>query len=200
MSRIGTNWRWLALSLVVIAGGVLVGAVVAAQFRSGPTQQQLNAIASDPLVMVEDLPATAGLPARGVFVQPSAGGLFCLWDAASAVSRDRRGGCNRADDPLGGRKIMIGFAYDGGPDVATVTDARLIGLTRPEVAGVQVVMSDGTRRMVQLHRTPKSVGDFQAFGVRFGRGELRRGVTPTAVVALDGAGSEIDRQATGFTH
>jgi hypothetical protein len=37
-----------------------------------------------------------------------------------------------------------------------------------------------------------------AFGHRFSRGELRRGVTPVAVVAFDQNGNEIDRQETGF--
>jgi hypothetical protein len=35
-------------------------------------------------------------------------------------------------------------------------------------------------------------------GFRFKRADLRRGVTPTAVVVLDAAGNERDRQATGF--
>jgi hypothetical protein len=60
-------------------------------------------------------------------------------------------------------------------------------------------MSDGTRREMRLWKARVGDDDFQAFGYRFKKADLRRGVAPTAVVALDAGGREIDRQPTGFT-
>jgi hypothetical protein len=94
--------------------------------------------------------------------------------------------------------MMVSFAYEGGPAVQDVKDARLIGLTSLDAVTVQVLMSDGTRRNVTLRGASVGAGEFRAFGYRFNMGQIRRAVTPTAVVALNGAGREIDRQATGF--
>ena len=182
-----------------LAVGVLAGGVLAAQWHAAVSPDELGAALSDAhVVRIADIPADSGYLARGVFAQKTSGGLFCLWDAPSASAAERQGGCNPSDDPLGGRMMFVSFAYDGGPAVGSVRDARLIGLTAAAVASVEVVMSDGTRRTVELHKTPSSIGNYLAFGLRFGRGGLRRGTSPTAVVAFDGAGSEIDRQVTGF--
>jgi hypothetical protein len=79
-----------------------------------------------------------------------------------------------------------------------VVDARLIGIASEAVARVHVVMSDGTQRTMPLHAAPVGGGSYKAFGYRFKRDDLQRGVVPTAVSAVDGGGMEIDRQATGF--
>lgn len=195
-----TSRRWIVLIVgALLVGGALAGAVVGAQFREVLSPEELDAaLRKDALIRVADISADRGLPGRGVFAQPTSNGLLCLWDAPSATALARQGGCNPADDPFGGRQMTFSFAYEGGPAIDNVTDARLVGLTSSQVSAVEVIMSDGSRRKVALHKTPKAVGEFHAFGHRFGRGEIRRGVTPTAVVALNEAGTEIDRQATGF--
>jgi hypothetical protein len=182
---------------VLLVGGTLTGGVVAAQHREVLSPEELDAsLQNEPLVRVADITADRGLPARGVFIQQSEAGLLCLWDAPSATSPARQGGCNPADDPLGGKKVMASFAYEGGPVVGDVKDARLIGLAAPDASAVEVIMSDGTHRKLKLHKA--SAAALLAFGHRFNRGEIRRGVTPTAVVASNDAGVEIGRQATGF--
>jgi hypothetical protein len=150
------------------------------------------------MIRLDDIAAGNGLPARGVFAQITSIGQFCLWDAPSSSSKAKGGGCNPVDDPLGGHPLSASFAYDGGPAPADVKDARLIGLVASNVARVEVVMGDGSRLKLMLRHVPEPVGDFFVFAHRFGRGQLAHGVTPTAVVALDADGNEIDRQATGF--
>jgi hypothetical protein len=184
-----------ALVLLGTAGGVIASAV------TGPgadIEALESATRTAPMVRLADVEAGNGKAARGVFSQVTSTGHFCLWDAPSASSPQRMGGCNPADDPLGGHPLSASFAYDGGPDPASVTDARLIGLVADEASFVHVVMSDGSRIELGLRRVPRSTGDFRVFAHRFGRGQIRHGVTPTAVVALDADGNELDRQATGF--
>lgn len=197
MSRRRIRAAGLGVVAAIVAGG-LAGAVVAAQRDPQDPQEFATAIRDALSVKVADIPSAGGLRERGLFVQKTSSGLFCLWDAASASSLDQKGGCNSAENPLGGRPIFVSFAYEGGPAVSDVTDARLVGLTAAEVATVHVLMSDGSRRTMTLRKVPDSIGDFRAFGHRFGRGELRRGAAPVAVVALDASGTEIDRQPTGF--
>ena len=48
------------------------------------------------------------------------------------------------EDPLGGSELSASLAYEGGPAVEDVQDARLIGLASWDVATVQLLMSDGT--------------------------------------------------------
>jgi hypothetical protein len=191
--------RWTLVVVGLFLSGAFAGSVVAAQqiWFSGP-DQIAAALDRGALVKVADISALNGLAGRGVYVQQTPNGLTCLWDAPSFDAREKQGGCNSADDPLAGSKMMISFAYEGGPALETVSDARLIGLISDQVGSVQVVMSDGTRRRVPVHRTPRTVGEFQAFGARFGRAEIRRGLTPVAVIALDRTGAVIDRQETGF--
>lgn len=190
--------RMAAVVTTILVGGVSAGVVVAGQVRGQETQERLRAaIEHDPLVEVANIPASAGQAAHGVFAQATSAGFLCLWDAPSATSRQRMGGCNPADDPLGGRSLSASLAYDGGPGAARVTDARLIGIVAANVASVQVLLKDGNERAITLHRIPRSIGDFRAFGYRFKPSDIRNG-GPTAVVALDADGKELDRQATGF--
>jgi hypothetical protein len=183
---------------LLLGGAVLAGGVVAAQFRELASPEELDAAFRDaPMVKVADIPAGHGLSGRGVFLQSTSTGLLCLWDASSAAAVARQGGCNPQDDPLGGRKLFISFAYDGGPASTSVTDARLIGLVSADVSAVEVAMSDGTRRKIALRKSSVATHDYGAFGHRISSSDLKRGVTPTAVVAFNEAGQEIDRQATG---
>jgi hypothetical protein len=156
------------------------------------------ALLNDPLVKVADIPAASGHPSRGVFVQETSVGYVCVWDAPNATSQARRGGCNRDDAPLGGKALSANLTYDGGPSISAITDAVLFGLTAADVEGLEILMSDGTTRTVQLRGASVGGKAFRAFGYRLKQSDLRDGVGPVAAVALDGKGAEIDRQPTGF--
>jgi hypothetical protein len=199
MRTLTRSRRWIAFLGVLAVGGILAGGVIAAQLGPPPEIANLQAaIEEDPLVRVGDIPPGGNARARGVFVQLTSTGHLCLWDAPSATSRERGGGCNAADDPLGGSELSASLGYDGGPAVSDVRDARLIGLASEKVFEVQVLMSDGTRRPVPLRKATIGGVSYRVFGYRITPSDLRRGLGPTAVVAIDGAGAEIARQATGF--
>jgi hypothetical protein len=188
--------RVLIVGIGVVVAVTLAGRVVAGQFDDG--RDLAEAIGKDPLVRVADIAPGDESPGRGVFVQLTRTGHLCVWEAPSATSRERGGGCNPADDPLGGRALSVTFSYDGGPAVADVTSATLFGLAAPEVVRASVLMSDGTRREIRLKSIEVADDEFRVFGLRFKKADLRRNVTPIAVVALDAVGKELDRQATGF--
>lgn len=193
--------RWLSLAVVVVAAAIFAGGVVGAQFDAFPSGDFEASLRDDALIRVAEIKAQEGLPARSVFVQPTTSGYLCLWDAASATAQSRQGGCNRADDPLAGRKLTISLAYDGGPAVGDVKDARLIGLASFEVASVQVLMTDGTRRTIPMRRevaVASEAGRYRAFGYRFPSSDFRRGLGPTVVVGLSRDGTEVDRLTTGY--
>ncbi len=191
--------RWITLAIGLLAAAIFAGGVIAAQFRDATNIDGLEAsFRDDPLVKVADIAAEPGLSSRGVFVQSTSAGFLCLWDAPSAGALNRQGGCNSSDDPLGGKKMFVSLAYEGGPAMSDVKDARLIGLTASDVANVQLLMTDGTRRELRLKKASVGSADYGALGYRLRKVDLRRGVGPTAVIALNDAGEEIDRQATGF--
>lgn len=194
--------RWMVLGLGVVAGGILAGAVVAAQFAGLDEQERLMAAsAEEPAIRVADIEPAPGLPARGVFVQPTSTGHLCLWDVPVATPRARQGGCNRSDDPLAGRKMFISLSYEGGPAAEHVSDARLIGLVARDVVSVRVLMISGAVRNVPMNRAvavSSEAGSLRAFGYRFTAADVRRHLGPTAVLALDASGRELERQTTGF--
>jgi hypothetical protein len=201
MPRARVARKWILLVTGVVAGGILASAVVAARFAGGEHENLMAASAEEPVVRVAEFEPSAGLPARGVFVQSTSTGHLCLWDAPVASPRARQGGCNRSDDPLGGRKMFISLSYEGGPAAEQVSDARLIGLVGREVASVQVLMTNGSVRTVPLKRAvavSSAAGSFRAFGYRFTAADLKRHLGPTAVLALDASGRELERQTTGF--
>jgi hypothetical protein len=94
--------------------------------------------------------------------------------------------------------MTVSLAYDGGPAIEGVRDARIIGLADTAVAGIRIEMSDGSARSVKLKRAKVVSDEYQAFGYRFRKVDLRKGIGPVAVVALDPGGNEIDRQTTGI--
>jgi hypothetical protein len=188
--------RWTAVGLGVVLACVLAGAVVASRMDDG--SDLAAAIDQDPLIRVADVPAAEGSPGKGVYVQMTRTGHFCVWEAPSATSRERGGGCNTADDPLNGRPLSFTLSYDGGPAVADVKSASLFGLVDSDVAQAMVLMSDGTQRAIRLQEANVPGTEFRAFGFRFKKGDLRRGISPTAVIAIDANGAELDRQATGI--
>lgn len=191
--------RALLLGIAALAAIVAVGSVIAAGREAPPDLEALEAaVERDTMTRAAEIPAADRLAARGVYLQLTSTGHFCLWDAPSAGSRERQGGCNPASDPLAGRPLSISFAYDGGPSARTVTDARLVGVATTDVAHVLVELSDGMRRRVALRGARIGGTDYRAFGHRLRRSDLREGVGPVAVLAVDHDGREIDRQATGF--
>jgi hypothetical protein len=188
--------RWAAVGLGLLAAGVVTSAVVAARFDDG--SDLATAIEEAPLTRVADIPAGDGARALGVFVQLTKTGHLCVWGAPSATSRERGGGCNAVDDPLNGEAISATLSYDGGPGHGRVSAATVFGLAAPEVASVRILMTDGTERVVRLRQARIGSDDLKAFGYRFSRADLRRGLGPTALVALDSEGVEVGQQPTGF--
>jgi hypothetical protein len=188
--------RVAAVGFAVALAGLLAGAVIASRNDDG--SDLAAAIEEAPLVRVADITAEDGSPGRGVFVQTTRTGHICVWEAPTATSRQRGGGCNTADDPLNGESISFTLSYDGGPAIADVRAATLFGLASAEVVRASVLMSDGTEREIRLRKANVSGVDFLAFGYRIKRADLRKGVGPTAVIARDASGAELARQLTGI--
>ena len=157
-----------------------------------------DALATGEVTRIADIAAADGLPGRGAFAQVTDSGQFCLFDAPSATSLQRGGGCNPSDDPLGGSAISASLAYEGGPAIEAVRDARLIGLAAGDVVRISVLMSDGSSREMKLKKAKVGADEFVAFGYRFKKTDLRRGIGPTAIVAFDAGGVELGRQPTGI--
>ena len=195
--RIARTLRpWLAVGIGVVLAGALAASVVA--YRADDGSDLIAAIDQDTLVRVADIAAAEGSPGKGVYVQLTRTGHLCVWEAPSATSRERGGGCNTSDDPLNGRSLSFTLSYDGGPAIADVKGATLFGLTSREVAQASVLMSDGSAREIRLRDVEVAGDDYRAFGFRFKKADLRKGIGPAAVVAIDETGTEIDRQSTGI--
>jgi len=192
--------RMAVVLALALAGSLLVGSVVAAQRGGSPPDAAKveAAIAAAPMTRVADVAGGEGFARRGVFIQELDTGDLCVWDAASASSPDRQGGCNSIDEPLGGAAVSANLAYDGGPAIESVRDARLSGLANSSAASVVVLMSDGSERALLLKPVRLAAGDFLAFGYRFKKSDLRSGVGPIAVIARAAGGKELGRQPTGI--
>jgi hypothetical protein len=188
--------RWTSLGCAMVLAGALAGAVVAARIDDG--RELIAAIDEAPLTRVADIEASDGAPARGVFVQLTKTGHLCVWEAPSATSRERGGGCNSIDDPLNGSALSATLSYDGGPAISDVRSASIFGLAAVDVSRARVLMRDGTFREIKLKKTKVGSDEFQAFGYRFKKADLKKGIGPSAIVAHDGGGSEIGRQPTGI--
>ncbi|HEX4745740.1 MAG TPA: hypothetical protein VFU99_02560 [Gaiellaceae bacterium] len=67
-----------------------------------------------------------------------------------------------------------------------------------QAASVRVLLSDGSWRAVKTKKARVGSHEFQAFGYRMRKSDLKRGLSPTAIVAFDVDGAEIDRQTTGI--
>src|SRR5262245_60112208 len=186
-------------ALVAVAASVLVAGVVGAGFDWSRSSDELDAaLAEGQPRQIAEIAASDGMPARGVFVQLTSTGHFCLSDAPIEHPSMGGGGCNPADDPLGGQHLSVSLAYDGGPALAAVRDARLIGLATDSATSLRVLMTDGSWRTVKLKKASVGADSFKAFGYRFKRSDLKNGIGPNAVVAYDASGVEIGRQATAI--
>jgi hypothetical protein len=194
------NSQWYAVAVAaIVAAGVLASGVIAGRIAWTDDAVRLDAALADaPAVTLVEIPSADGLPARGVFAQVTSTGQLCLTDAPLDSPLMGGGGCNPADDPLGERAFSASLAYDGGPEIQAVKDARLIGLASSDVASMRVLMSDGSSRQIRLKKTKVGTNEFQAFGFRFKKSDLKKSIGPTAVVAFDADGGEIDRQVTGI--
>jgi hypothetical protein len=183
----------------IVAAGVLAGSVIAGRVGWTDDPTRLDAALSEaPAATLVEIPSADGLPARGVVAQVTSTGHLCLSDAPLSAPLMGGGGCNPADDPLGDRAFSASLAYDGGPAIQDVKDARLIGVTSSQVESLRVLMSDGSSRQVKLKSAKVAGNELNAFGYRFKRADLKKGIGPTAVVAFDTDGVQIDRQATGI--
>ncbi len=186
-------------ALAVVLAGVAVSAVVAGRVAMVDEAARLDhELAEATANKLADIPSSDGLPARALYAQVTASGLLCLTDAPIESPTMGGGGCNPVDDPLGGSAISASLAYDGGPAVSDVRDGRISGLAVAETAALRVLMSDGTFRAVKLKKAKVGSDEFQAFGYRFRKADLKKGIGPVAIVAYDGDGNEIGRQPTGI--
>ena len=191
--------RMVVLLALALAGSLLVGSVAAQRGGNATDAAKIEAaIAAARMTRVADVAGGEGFARRGVFIQELDTGDLCVWDAASASSSDRQGGCNSIDEPLGGSAVSANLAYEGGPAIESVRDARLSGLASSSAASVVVLMSDGSERTLSLKPVHLDAGDFTAFGYRFKKSDLRSGVGPIAVIARAAGGKELGRQPTGI--
>lgn len=188
----------IGVGLIVLAGAAVGGVVAGGIDWSGNAERLDVALVEAEPTQVAEIGAADGLPARGVFAQITSTGHFCLSDAPVGSPLMGGGGCNAADDPLGEKVVSVSLAYDGGPAVETVRDARLIGLASERASSVRVLMSDDTWRAVKLKKAKIAADEFQAFGYRFKKSDLKKGIGPVAIVAFDANGAEIHRQPTGI--
>jgi hypothetical protein len=186
----------MVLGLAIAVAGALASAVVASQMDDG--SRLVAAIEDAPMTHVADIEAADGAAKRGVYLQVTDTGHLCVWEAPSATSRQRGGGCNTLDDPLNGEALSVTLSYDGGPALSDVKSASLFGLTAADVAQARVLMTDGSTREIQLRPARVAAGDFNAFGFRLRRADLRKGLGPVAVLALAADGTEVGRAPTGF--
>ena len=98
--------RAVIVVATVVTAGVVVGGVIAGRIEWADRGARLDAaLVEAESIQLVDIPAADGLPARGVFAQVTSTGHFCLSDAPLASPRMGGGGCNPADDPLGGSSI-----------------------------------------------------------------------------------------------
>jgi hypothetical protein len=198
MSRTNSRRGALVVAVVVVSSAVLATGVVAGHFQSVDPSAFHQALATAEITQVAEVQTDDGSPGHGVFAQLTQAGHLCVFEAPSATSRAHGGACNSVDDPLNGSALSATLSYDGGPAIGDVTSATLFGLTTPGVVRARVLMSDGSSREVKLRKAKVGSDEFQAFGYRFKKGDLKRGIGPTAIVALDANGVELARQPTGI--
>jgi hypothetical protein len=198
-----TKTRALLASGLAVVAALAVTGVAAGVFRHPGTESAAPAIGTkaSKRMTVATFDPVQGAADRMVVIERTPDGYLCLWDSPDAAADNGLGGCNPADDPLGGRKLFASLTYDGGPSIASVHDARISGLAAEDVEQVLVTMNDGSTRRVHLAKpSTRAVagGDYRSFAYRVHENDLRRGVTPVAVVAIDAGGAEVDRQTTGI--
>ena len=190
-----------ALAIAALAGGAVIA--VAATRGGQPRAFDRPQTAADALPdsairflhpgesrRVAEFTTSSG-GAGAVFVNRSAdNSQVCVWDT-DVASGEQSGGCNPAADAFAGHAFTTSLAYDGGPDVTAVRDARIVGLVTDAVATVEVTYSNGTTRRALITKDRAFVHVVPPL-------LLHKGVGPVAVVARDKTGAVIDRQVTGI--
>lgn len=203
MNSVLAHRRVAVVALTVAVGVVVTVVAVAATRGSQPRAFDRPQKAADALPAaairflhpgesrrVAEFTTSAGA-ARAVFVNRSSdNSQICVWDTDVATG-EQSGGCNPATDAFAGHALTMSLAYDGGPALTAVRDARIVGLVADAVASVEVAYSDGTARRTLITKD-------RAFAAVVPTWLLRKGVGPVAVIARDKAGAVLDRQATGI--
>jgi hypothetical protein len=190
--------RIVAVVATCVAIGTASGIGATAIFGSSHARSGISpaavqaALADGKKVEVARYPSAPGLEDRSLFLA-QADGFICLWDAVDAA-HEGGGGCNFANDPFGGKKMMFSLGWDGGPSLSSVSNGRLGGLVAPDVDRVYLELSDGSRRPIRL----TNASPYRAFAYRISKADARPESQPVAVVAVDASGRQIDRQPTGF--
>ena len=194
--------------VIIVAGavtiaGLALGGIASGLHRAAGTPSAAPDIRERPgtVEQVAQFTSENGRPGRQVVLQRTDDGYVCLWDTPDGTAEHGLGGCNPVTDPLGGGKLLVSLAYDGGPALSTVHDARLSGLAAPDVTAARVVMTDGTTRSIALSRgsTRALAGkDYRAFAYRVRQSDLGKGIAPVSVLVLDAGGRVVDRQVTGI--
>ena len=115
---------------------------------------------------------------------------ICVWDT-DVTSGAQSGGCNPTANFFAGHAFTLSLAYDGGPAITTVRDARIVGVVTDAVATLEVVYADGTEKQIGLTRD-------RGFAYTVPNGLLHRGVGPVALVARSASGAVLDKQVTGI--
>jgi hypothetical protein len=126
-----------------------------------------------------------------VFLGKNAAGQICLYDT-TLDGMESGGGCNAGDDFFAGRSFFVSLSYSGGPTVQSVTAARLVGVATEDVERLMVIDSAGRATRVSLTAD-------RGFAYVVPPARLKSGIEPREVIAYDGGGQELDRQATGIS-
>jgi hypothetical protein len=189
----------LVVTAVVVGALAGLGVVTATASSDSPGLAAAEGLQRNGLgTRVATFPGASGTAERAVYLAQLPDGRTCLMDG-DLDGRTAGGGCSRsAADPLGGRPFSVSFMFDGGPDASSVTDARLAGLVASNVAKLAAVMSDGSTRPLALSERGVASTSYRVFAFRVSQADLRKGVTPTVVVAYDRLGAELGRQSTGL--
>ncbi len=195
--------RTFVVAGAVCIAGLALGGIASGLHRAAGTPSATPDIQGNAgtLEQVAAFAPEGGRAARQLVLQRTPDGYLCVWDSPDGTADHGVGGCNPAADPLAGHKLFVSLAYDGGPAVTAVRDARLSGLAAADVASARVLMTDGSTRPILLSpRSTRAVAgkDYRPFAYRVRRDDLDRGIGPVAVLVLDARGSVIDRQVTGI--
>jgi hypothetical protein len=194
----------LVVSVLALAAAATAGAIAIAATRSEqPTAVSPPGSAADPRPIkaarfvepgqsrrIATFASASGAP-RAVFLNRSKDDTqICVWDT-DTESGAQSGGCNPSANFFAGHAFTSSLGYDGGPAIATVRDARIVGVVADGVATLEVVYSDGTAKQVAI--TPD-----RGFAHTVPNGLLRKGVGPVALIARNARGPVLDRQVPGI--
>jgi hypothetical protein len=188
-----------AAAVVALVAAFSVYAATAA-LLDGP-DATVSDLTTGAVVQIGTFPATGSGEKRVMLLQQTNNGLVCLWDAPSADSPERLGGCNPITDALGNStSLWASTQFDGGPRPEDVTDLRLMGIANADVAAVHLQMSNGASLAIPFAGREVIIngGRFKTFSYRLPDKDLATDDAPTAVIATDSSGDAIGTQKTGL--